>query len=95
MGVNTSGHKSPEQIEQEITEASKLITPGARYVHYKGAQKVYRVVGFATLEATDELCVIYEALYANGLQFVRPVSVWLETVEWEGKTVPRFAMLEA
>lgn len=93
MGI-TNEHKSLEQLEQEVADASKRITLGATYSHYKGADKIYKVLHFATLEETDELCVVYEALYTNGLKFVRPVSVWLETVEWKGKAVPRFAIIK-
>jgi hypothetical protein len=91
MGVGQNGHKSVEQIQQEIAEASEKVKVGGIYTHYKGADKRYKVLHFSSLEATDELCVVYQALYVPGdLSFVRPVSVWLETVEWEGKTVPRF-----
>ena len=83
-------HKNPQQILAEITAASQQITLGGTYVHYKG-DKHYKVLHFATLEATDELCVVYQPLYCEtSLLFVRPVSVWLEMVEREGKTVQRF-----
>lgn len=83
-------HKSEAELLKEIEDARKIIEVGATYQHYKSAQKQYQIVGFATLEATNELCVIYKALYGSGFTFVRPVSIWLEHVEWEGKTVPRF-----
>jgi hypothetical protein len=34
--------------------------------------------------------VIYHANYNAGHTFIRPLTVWLEEVEWKGQTVPRF-----
>lgn len=83
-------HKSENKIQQEIAAAKQQITIGGTYQHYKGTQLLYKVIALATLEATDELCVVYQALYGDNLKFVRPVSVWLDSVEWAGKTVLRF-----
>ena len=77
-------------LAKEIEEAKTKVIVGAEYWHYKSRDKVYEVVGLGFLEATDELCVIYRARYGERLTFLRPLSVWLESVEWEGKTVPRF-----
>lgn len=52
-------------------------------------------MGLGFLEATDELCVIYQAQYGEKLTFLRPLTIWLEKVEWEGKTVPRFTKIQA
>ncbi len=86
-------HKKQLELAQEIEEAKRKITIGAEYWHYKNRDKVYKVTGLGFLEASDELCVIYQAQYGKKLTFVRPLSVWLENVEWEGKTVPRFNKL--
>ena len=88
-----SEHKSSAEILREIAEAKSKITIGATYVHYKGSDKRYTVRGLATLESTNELCVIYQTEYGDKLTFVRPLSIWLEDVEWNGKTVPRFKRL--
>lgn len=37
-----------------------------------------------------EIMVIYKALYGEKATWVRPLSMWSETVEAEGKTVKRF-----
>ena len=86
----SKGHKTPEEVLKEIDEAKSKISPGSTYVHYKGADKIYMVKEFGILEATGELCVIYQAEYGSKLTFIRPVSVWLEEVKWNGKVVPRF-----
>lgn len=83
-------HKSQAVITDEIKDAELRITVGAQYRHYKDPNKTYLVKGFGTLEADDSLCVIYEAEYGDYLTFIRPVREWLEEVEWQGKTLPRF-----
>lgn len=86
-------HKEQLVLVQEVADAQAKITVGAQYRHYKGADKLYTVTGLGFLEATDELCVIYRADYGEQMTFLRPLSVWLETVEWKGKTVPRFTKI--
>lgn len=65
------------------------VKPG-KYQHYKG--KFYRVIGVAKHSETLEEMVIYETLYDNplGKLWVRPKEMFLESVEVEGKKVPRF-----
>lgn len=69
-------------------------TPG-RYRHYKGADKLYEVVGVARHSETLEPVVVYRALYGTGGLWVRPASMFLETVEVGGIRRPRFERLEA
>ena len=71
------------------------IKPG-RYRHYKG--DLYEVIGVARHEETHEELVVYRALYDSptfGPQalWVRPVSVFNETVERDGGHIPRFAYI--
>ena len=60
------------------------------YKHYKG--KLYRVLGVAKHSETLEELVVYEALYDNleSKLWVRPKKMFEETIELDGKTVPRF-----
>jgi len=58
------------------------------YRHYKGNK--YEVTGFAKHSETLEDMVIYKALYGEKATWVRPLSMWDETVEIEGKSVKRF-----
>ncbi len=80
-------------LAREVDEAKTKVTIGAKYMHYKGPDKVYEVTGLGFLEATNELCVIYVAQYGERLTFLRPLSVWLAQVEREGKVVPRFTKI--
>ena len=59
------------------------------YRHYKGND--YRVLGIARHSETLAPMVIYEELYGEGGQWVRPAVMFMETVEVEGKRVRRFA----
>ena len=63
-----------------------------KYRHFKGNE--YEVIGFAKHSETCEEMVIYRALYGDGQVWVRPVSMWNERVEWNGKTCLRFTYIE-
>jgi len=59
-----------------------------KYRHFKGGE--YEVLGVANHSETLEKMVVYRALYGEGEIWVRPLSMWNETVERDGKTFPRF-----
>ena len=63
------------------------IRPGI-WRHFKGNR--YQVIGVAKQSETLEDMVVYRALYGEGGLWVRPASMWLETVERDGKTYQRF-----
>lgn len=63
------------------------------YEHYKG--KRYRVHGIVRHSETLEELVLYETLYENdlGKVWVRPKTMFLETVTINGQEVPRFRFI--
>ncbi len=63
---------------------------GGVYQHYKG--KNYIVRDLAKHSETLEWMVIYECLYENpeGKIWVRPLKMFLEVVQIEGHSIPRF-----
>jgi len=63
------------------------IKPGV-YRHFKGNE--YRVLYLAKHSETEELMVVYQALYGDHDIWVRPASMWNETVERDGKVFKRF-----
>ncbi|WIO74444.1 DUF1653 domain-containing protein [Porticoccaceae bacterium LTM1] len=67
------------------------IQPG-RYRHYKGND--YEVVDVARHSETEELLVVYRPLYGEQKLWVRPLSMFTETVERDGELIPRFEYLE-
>ena len=65
--------------------------PLGRYRHYKGGE--YEIVGVARHSETLEALVVYRPLYnASGL-WVRPYSMFFETVDVAGQPQPRFALI--
>jgi hypothetical protein len=62
-----------------------------QYKHYKGG--LYEVIGIAKHSESLEELVVYRALYGDHDLWVRPLKMFLETVEYNGKTVPRFEFI--
>ncbi|MGH7240925.1 MAG: DUF1653 domain-containing protein [Candidatus Saccharimonadales bacterium] len=87
-------HVEQEEFEQQIRDAETVVTVGGTYQHYKGADKLYTVLGIAVNEADNVPTVIYQAEYSKRLTFLRPVTSWLESVEWNGETIPRFKLVK-
>lgn len=63
------------------------------YQHFKGGR--YEVLGTARHSETEEVLVVYRPLYGEGGLWVRPLAMFTETVEREGRTQPRFRYVEA
>lgn len=63
------------------------IKPGL-YRHFKGG--IYEVLFVAKNSETLEDMVVYRANYGEHGVWVRPLSMWNETVECDGKTFKRF-----
>lgn len=64
------------------------IKPGL-YRHFKG--NMYQVLYLARHSETEEEMVVYRALYGERGVWVRPASMWSETVERDGKSFQRFS----
>jgi hypothetical protein len=72
------------------------VRPG-KYRHFKGG--IVEVIGVAHHSETLEDLVVYRCEYAcrtfgKGSLWVRPKKMFLETVEHDGKTVPRFEFIQ-
>lgn len=63
-----------------------------KYRHFKGME--YEALYIAKHSETGEDMVVYRALYGAGEVWVRPLSMWNETVEREGETFRRFTYVE-
>ena len=63
------------------------LKPG-KYRHFKGNE--YRLLYVATHSETLEPMVVYQALYGERGIWVRPASMWTETVDRDGYHGPRF-----
>ncbi|MDX1491469.1 MAG: DUF1653 domain-containing protein [Pseudohongiellaceae bacterium] len=62
------------------------------YRHYK--DKLYEVIGVAKHSETEEDHVVYRPLYGDRGLWIRPLSMFTETVNKDGKSIPRFAFVE-
>jgi hypothetical protein len=62
-----------------------------RYRHYKGQD--YDVLLAARHSETEEWFVVYQALYGEYGWWVRPLSMFLESVSVDGVVQPRFTWI--
>ena len=62
-----------------------------KYRHFKGNE--YEVIAIAKHSETTKDYVVYKALYGDGGMWVRPASMWNETVERDGVTYKRFTYI--
>lgn len=78
---------------------------GTFWRHYKSVgwlDHTYEIVGIGRHSETDEELVVYRPLYevsednwVYGFDFaIRPLSIWFDTIEWQGKLMPRFTQIE-
>ena len=62
------------------------------YRHYKG--NTYKVLHIAKHSETLEDMVIYQDVNHSDKIWARPVSMWNDDIEIDGKTVKRFELME-
>lgn len=73
-----------------VKTAQESLLPG-RYRHYKGGE--YHVYEVATHSETEELVVVYRPLYGEAALWVRPLVMFMEVIEFEGESRPRFEFI--
>jgi hypothetical protein len=69
-----------------------MTIPRGIYKHYKG--NLYEVWDTATHSETGDKLVVYRALYGEYGVWVRPLNMFAEEIELEGKKVKRFELLK-
>lgn len=87
-------NKTHEEIEEEFKNAKKFVKVGGTYSHYKHPENLYTVIAIATQEATDKICVIYQANYGKEILFVRDLDSWIEKPLLNGKRIKRFKLVK-
>lgn len=70
-----------------------MTLPPGRYRHYKG--KDYEVIAVARHSETEELLVVYRPLYGERGWWVRPLAMFVEPVQFQGQSMPRFQYVGA
>lgn len=63
-----------------------------KYKHFKGNE--YEVIGVAKHSETLEEYVVYRALYGEQGLWIRPLSMFEEVIERDGKTFKRFEYID-
>ncbi len=82
-------------VKLKVNIGNIEIKLGQLWKHYKGDQ--YKIITLAKLEGTEEWVVVYErqtdVAHTGWKTWVRSLELFKETVEWNGKTVPRFTFI--
>lgn len=87
-------HKNQTELEKELNQANQKVLVGRIYSHYKNPQNHYQVIALGVQEATDKICVIYQAQYGGKFIFVRDLDNWLEIVDVKNNKIPRFELVK-
>lgn len=73
-------------------DEEKGLKLGEKYRHFKGNE--YLVLYIAKHSETLEDFVVYQALYGEREIWIRPLKMFLEQVEYQGKLVNRFQEIQ-
>jgi hypothetical protein len=83
---------STAAVAAATATATAAIEPGV-YEHFKGAR--YEVLLIARHSETEEEFVVYRQLGGDGAHWVRPLTMFTETVERDGRRTARFSRVDA
>ena len=96
--MSAKGYKLGEAMEKSqipvgllYSDENGIIIPG-KYRHYKGNE--YEVLYVGKHSETLEPMVVYRALYGDFGIWIRPASMWNETVIKDGVEYKRFTRIE-
>jgi hypothetical protein len=83
-------------LAEIVKKSEQRVSVGSLYTHYRDNEKLkfYKVLAIAINEEDEEPCVVYQALYGDGLIWVRAVSVWCDAIEYNGKSSSRFILYD-
>lgn len=84
------GVLSQDGLDDLFDGSSSLKAPVPGFYRHFRNGKLYRLIGFATIEATEEEVVVYQAMNGDHRLWVRPKANFFESVMYEGNLVPRF-----
>jgi len=81
-----------QEVLPSLSSTAKSMVVGSLYEHYKGHR--YNILGVARHSETLEELVVYQALYGEGSIWVRPLAMFLENIEINGQSKPRFKLVQ-
>lgn len=76
-----------------MTQGNYEHIPLGQYRHFKG--NLYELIEIAHHSETQEPMAVYRALYGDMGLWVRPLPMFLETIQRDGKVVQRFQYIGA
>lgn len=75
-----------------FSEQAKLLVEGEVYEHYKGSR--YKILCVGRNSETLEESVVYQAENGDKDVWIRPLSMFLENIDLNGKVQPRFRRIK-
>lgn len=82
---------SIQALSAGVDKAKQVVIVGGIYRHYRSSDLLYKVLAIGIQEATEKICVVYQALYDDQLVWVRDLESWLEPVKGvDGQYIQRF-----
>ncbi len=90
----STNEKDGDEIFHKLQQAAKCVEKQKKYTHYRDSTKFYQVLALGVQEATEEICVIYKALYGSGIVWVRSLSDFIAEVVIDGTSIPRFKKVD-
>ena len=88
-------HLTQKELVSIISNAKKRVSAGSKYYHYKHPEQHYEILAVGLLEAKEKPCIVYKALYGEGIVWVRDIDNFLEKIETQNGKVRRFSLVEA
>lgn len=90
-------HTSYLELAGRVKAARMKVKVGGLYHHWRNPDVSYRVLAVGVNEADEQIVVVYELQADQPVAWVRPLrgpGGWLEPVEHEGRTIPRFQLVK-
>lgn len=78
---------------QPLSEKAKSLEKGEIYEHYKGLR--YKLMSVGRHSESLEEVVVYQALYGDRDIWVRPLEMFLEHIDLDGKRISRFKQVRS
>jgi cyclomaltodextrinase / maltogenic alpha-amylase / neopullulanase len=75
----------------QVRQLFPMSLPLGRYRHFKGNE--YEVLGVARDSESEQEYVVYRALYGERGLWIRPLSMFTEEVERDGRRQARFTFV--